>query len=74
MSVYRTKKMEEWAGNYGKEYTDRNATTLEEVEALYKKENGITRTEMNFKFLGELDRNMKVLEVGSNIGNQPLCL
>jgi len=29
---------------------------------------------MNLKFLGDLDRDMKVLEVGSNIGNQLLCL
>jgi len=66
--------MQEWAGQFGKEYTDRNALSLQEMESLYKRNYGITRTEMNSKFLGNLDRDIKVLEVGSNIGNQLLCL
>ena len=69
-----TRQIEEWAGNFGKEYTDRNALSLQEMEALYQERYGITRTEMNSKFIGNFDRNMKVLEVGSNIGNQLLCL
>jgi pseudaminic acid biosynthesis-associated methylase len=69
-----TKQMQEWSGNFGKEYTDRNALSLQEMELLYKKHYGITRTEMNLKFLGDFDRDMRVLEVGSNIGNQLLCL
>ena len=69
-----TRQMEEWAGDFGKEYTERNALTLEEMELLYKKQYGVTRTEMNSKFIGDLDRDMKVLEVGSNIGNQVLYL
>jgi len=44
------------------------------MELLYKKNYGITRSEMNSKFIGSLDRDIKVLEVGSNIGNQLLCL
>jgi len=44
------------------------------MELLYKKQYGITRTEMNSRFLDNLDRNIKILEVGSNIGNQLLCL
>ena len=69
-----TKQMETWAGNFGKEYTDRNALTLEEMELLYNKQYGITRTEMNSKFIGGFDRDMKALEVGSNIGNQLILL
>lgn len=69
-----TRQMGEWAGNFGREYTERNALTLEEMELLYKKQYGVTRTEMNSKFIGDLDRDIKVLEVGSNIGNQLLCL
>ncbi len=65
-----TKQMEEWSGNFGREYTDRNALSLQELEALYKGYFGITRTEMNYEFIGNLDRNMNVLEVGSNIGNE----
>jgi pseudaminic acid biosynthesis-associated methylase len=66
--------MEQWAGDFGKEYTDRNALSLEELELLYKGYYGITRMEMNRKFVGDLDKDIKVLEVGSNIGNQLLCL
>lgn len=69
-----TRQMEEWTGNFGKEYTDRNALSLEEMELSYKDHFGITRMEMNSKFIGDLDRNINILEVGSNIGNQLLCL
>lgn len=69
-----TKQMEKWAGEFGKEYTDRNALTLEEMERLYQKNYGVTRTEMNLEFIGDLGRSIRILEVGSNIGNQLLCL
>jgi len=74
MSKFMTKQMEEWAGDFGQEYTDRNALPLQEMELSYKERYGITRAEMNSKFIGDFDRDMKVLEVGSNIGNQLLCL
>lgn len=69
-----TKQTEMWAGRFGKEYTDRNALSLKDMELLYERDFGITRTEMNSKFIGDFSRDMKVLEVGSNIGNQLLCL
>ena len=69
-----TEQMREWGGEFGKNYTDRNALTLDEMEALYKKNCGFTRTELNEKFLNHLDRSTRILEVGSNIGNQLLCL
>ena len=69
-----TKQMEKWAGEFGKEYTDRNALTLEEMERLYQKNYGVTRTEMNLEFIGDLRRSIRILEVGSNIGNQLLYL
>ena len=69
-----TEQMHEWNGQFGKEYTDRNALSLSEMELLYKDNYGITRTEMNSRFIDNLDRDMKVLEVGSNIGNQLLLL
>ncbi len=65
-----TKQMNEWAGDFGREYTDRNALSLPEMDVLYKELYGITRTEMNSRFIGNLDRDIMVLEVGSNIGNQ----
>jgi len=32
MGRFVTKQMEEWAGQFGKEYTDRNALSLDEME------------------------------------------
>jgi len=69
-----TMQMQEWSGNFGREYTDRNVMTLEEMECLYKKRYGIGRTDMNAMFIGGLKKNISILEVGSNIGNQLLCL
>jgi pseudaminic acid biosynthesis-associated methylase len=69
-----TEQMGKWAGQFGKEYTDRNALSLEEMEALYKRNYGLTRTELNERFLQGLDRSIRILEVGSNVGNQLLCL
>lgn len=69
-----TKQMQTWDGEFGKEYTNRNALSMNDMEALYNEQYGYTRTEMNSEFVGELDRDLKILEVGSNIGNQLLCL
>jgi len=69
-----SKQMHEWEGQFGKEYTDRNAVSLDELDVMYRTNYGITRTEMNSRFIGDLDRSSRILEVGSNIGNQLLCL
>ncbi len=69
-----TKQMEKWSGEFGKEYTIRNALTLDEMEALYQRNYAVSRTEMNLNFIGDFDRSIRILEVGSNIGNQLLCL
>ena len=69
-----TEQMKEWRDDFGKEYTDRNAVTLDEMDELYRKNYGITRTELNNLFIGKLDRAVKVLEIGSNIGNHLLLL
>ena len=69
-----TKQMQQWAGQFGKDYTDRNALSVEETDLLYSKKYGILRSEMNAAFVGNLDRNMKILEVGSNFGIQLLYL
>ena len=69
-----TDQMQEWTGQFGKEYTERNALSVQEMELMYKERYGITRAEMNSRFFGYFDRDMKILEVGSNIGNQLLYL
>ena len=69
-----TNQLKIWTGKFGKNYTDRNALSLNKLEKIYKKRYGITRTEINKIFLDKLNRSIRILEVGSNIGNQLLCL
>ena len=69
-----TEQMKEWMGEFGREYTDRNFLSLEEMEDLCKRNYGLTQTELNERFLKGIDRSIRILEVGSNIGNQLLCL
>ena len=75
-SGYYTEQMKMWDAEFGKEYTDRNARTLEEVAASYAARYGPDVTPLGLKgeFVGDLDRSIRILEVGSNIGNQLLWL
>ncbi|NRF93657.1 methyltransferase domain-containing protein [Paenibacillus frigoriresistens] len=65
--------MDYWQGNFGKEYTDRNKTTIEQFENIYKEQFGVIKSELNKEFLGNLSLN-NVLEIGSNVGDQLRCL
>lgn len=58
-----------WRSDFGKEYTDRNTFTPEEVDALYIENYGVSRTQLNNEFLDNLELN-RILEVGCNVGNQ----
>ena len=69
-----TEQIRMWKGTFGKEYTDRNVYTPEQMDDIYRKIFGVSRTELNKMFLGDLDRSAKILEVGSNLGNQLLIL
>jgi pseudaminic acid biosynthesis-associated methylase len=69
-----TKQTSKWSGSFGQDYTDRNPQTLQEMEDLYRKNYGFSRSELNQRFLGGMDHAMRILEVGSNIANQLLCL
>ena len=70
----KTNQINTWSGGFGKEYTDRNDASFQEMENLYLADFGLTRTEINNEFLSDMDRNIRILEVGTNIGNQLLCL
>ena len=59
-----------WSGAFGRAYTDRNARTLEEEDRRYRQTFGFTRTELDERFLGDMNRSARILEVGCNIGNQ----
>ena len=67
-------QLQTWKGKFGKKYTDRNAVSLAGLDKFYKTNFGITRTKLNNLFIGRLDRNIRILEVGSNVGNQLFLL
>lgn len=69
-----TFQLKQWKGRFGKEYTDRNVLSPNEVDKLYKDNYGITRKELNKLFLDKIDCSARILEIGSNVGNQLLIL
>ena len=69
-----TKQDIAWSGDFGCNYTERNPQTPDDMDALYKRTYGVTRTEMNIEFLSSLDRKIRILEVGSNVGTQLMLL
>lgn len=65
-----TDQTQQWSSEFGMEYTDRNPHTIDVMDGLYKKQFGLTRTELNLMFLDSFDRSIKILEIGSNVGAQ----
>ena len=74
MKTKYTVQEKKWSGEFGKKYTLRHVYKPEDLDKLYTKYFGVSRTELNKEFLGKLDRSIKILEVGSNIGNQLVSL
>jgi pseudaminic acid biosynthesis-associated methylase len=66
----RTQQMEFWLGEFGKQYTDRNTLNPSQLNQLYFDSLGITRDQMNSEMLGSLPKDIRILEIGSNIGQQ----
>jgi len=66
----QTDQMKHWSGDFGKQYTQRNDLTLEGMDQLYRDHYGLSRSELNREFLGELPRDLRILEVGANVGLQ----
>ena len=64
----KNKQLKEWEGEFGSEYTKRNLYTLPEFDELHMSKHGITRSEAVEPFLGRLSRDMKILEIGTNVG------
>ena len=65
-----TEQINKWKSEFGDEYIQRNLFKPEEIDNLYLSRYGISRISMNEMFLNFLDRNVKILEVGTNIGLQ----
>lgn len=65
-----TAQISRWTGQFGRDYTDRNSLELSELDALYYRNYGVTRDDLNQRFLAGIPRGAQVLEIGCNIGNQ----
>ncbi len=67
-----TNQIKFWNGQFGKEYTERNIFSSNELDDLYILRYGISRRLMNEEFLYTIqeERDIKILEVGCNIGIQ----
>ncbi|HZQ17432.1 MAG TPA: pseudaminic acid biosynthesis-associated methylase [Terriglobales bacterium] len=63
-----------WKGKFGREYTDRNVLGSAELDSLWLKNYGVSRSEISGLFLCNIDKRASILEVGCNIGNQLLML
>lgn len=63
-----------WTGEFGQAYTDRNSFSAKELDRLYLKNYGVSRTQLNDSFLAGIPKDAPILEVGCNLGNQLLLL
>jgi pseudaminic acid biosynthesis-associated methylase len=66
----KTEQMDFWQGQFGKEYNTRNSFSQTEWDQFYLKTWGVTKIDMNKKCIGDLPKDIKILEVGANIGMQ----
>ncbi len=69
-----TEQIRTWSGDFGREYTDRNTFTPAQLDELYQRNYGITRSVINRRFLESIPRDARILEVGCNVGTQLLML
>jgi pseudaminic acid biosynthesis-associated methylase len=62
-----TEQIDFWKSKFGDNYTRRNSG---DFDLQYKEKYGVTRTKINKDFLGKLNKNSRMLEVGCNKGMQ----
>lgn len=63
-----------WQGEFGRAYTDRNTLEMAELDALWSRNYGVSRSAINQMFLEGIPRSATFLEVGCNVGNQLVLL
>jgi pseudaminic acid biosynthesis-associated methylase len=73
-SKVETDQIRAWTGSFGRDYTERNQYLPADLDALYLKNHGVSRQELNGRFLQDVPRDARILEVGCNTGNQLLLL
>ena len=62
--------MDWWSGKEGSSYTDESILMSEQEKLFAKKHNGLELKDLYWEIFQDLDRNMRILEVGSNIGHK----
>jgi pseudaminic acid biosynthesis-associated methylase len=70
MTTERPRQIALWDGEFGRRYWGRHPTTIEGFDRLRTEQWGFTQSEVMAEFLGDLDRDPSVLEVGCGIGIQ----
>ena len=64
-------QVNKWTSEFGKEYTDRNIYSPQQLDEFYMGLYGVKCSDMNKQFLQQLDmKEKRILEVGCNVGNQ----
>lgn len=69
-----THQRKTWESEFGEGYLQRNLFNPDELENLYINRYGFSKTQLNNDFLKDIPKDAKILEVGTNIGNQILHL
>jgi len=69
-----TKQSEMWRGEFGSQYSERNLLNPPDLDQVYERNYGVTRTALNRRFLADIPRSASILEVGCNLGNQLILL
>lgn len=73
-TLQETDQIRTWSGDFGREYTDRNDHTPAQLDQFYLATYGVTRRELNGRFLRGIPKDASILEVGCNVGTQILLL
>lgn len=71
MTTAATRQLSTWTSEFGRDYTDRNNLSLDEMDRAFEEQFGIAKTRIYRELVGP-DRlpSGKVLEVGCNVGLQ----
>ena len=73
-NLHETKQSEKWRGEFGSQYSERNLLNAPDLDKVYQRNYGVTRTALNRIFLADIPRSASILEVGCNLGNQLILL
>jgi SAM-dependent methyltransferase len=73
-TAQHTDQTRRWDSDFGREYTDRNEQTPEQLDQFYRQTYGVTRRDLNQRFLDGVPKDASFLEVGCNVGTQLLLL